>query len=353
VATQNGTTRRLGLRQIILDPRHQCRASISDEAVDRYAEKASAGGKWDGKPPRVYQDDEKGKYWLADGWHRYKAHQKAGMKEMECEVVKGSFDDALLYAVGANATHAPLPRTNADKRLAVEVYLNYRHEKGENVAEISGREIGRACNVNNETADKVRDAWLAKNGLNESETRVGPDGKRQPVARNRSVPTSAVEDDTPAFVNEPVGTDAAPAGGAEVLDEKGRPIPEALLEDFDRLKEFQSDINALGQMAAKWTKHRHYKARGCQFLSAQSVQIAAQNLQAALSSSRPYIVCPSCHGTKVEGGLACGPACHTCEAEGEPQGWLPGGAWKKIGPTLQAVAEGFKKGDAYEGERDE
>jgi hypothetical protein len=61
--------------------------------------------------------------WLADGWHRCAAAEKAGLKGgIPASIRKGGLREAILWAVGANAEHG-LPRTNADKRLAVETLL--------------------------------------------------------------------------------------------------------------------------------------------------------------------------------------------------------------------------------------
>ena len=63
-----------------------------------------------------------GEYWLADGFHRLAAVKKEGTGFIPVEIHPGTRRDAVLYSVGANATHG-LPRTNADKRRAVLILL--------------------------------------------------------------------------------------------------------------------------------------------------------------------------------------------------------------------------------------
>lgn len=67
-------------------------------------------------PIVVYYDGDD--YWLADGFHRYRAHQRAGRSVINAEVRKGGVREAILCSVGANSTHGKR-RSNADKRKAV------------------------------------------------------------------------------------------------------------------------------------------------------------------------------------------------------------------------------------------
>jgi hypothetical protein len=62
-------------------------------------------------------------YWLADGFHRFLAHSRAGKTSIYEEIRIGTKRDAILYSVGANHEHG-LRRTNADKRSAVMLVLS-------------------------------------------------------------------------------------------------------------------------------------------------------------------------------------------------------------------------------------
>ena len=62
-------------------------------------------------------------YWLADGFHRVRAAQEAGLAGINADVRQGTRRDAVLFSAGANAVHG-LRRSNADKRRAVETLLN-------------------------------------------------------------------------------------------------------------------------------------------------------------------------------------------------------------------------------------
>lgn len=89
-------------------------------------------------------------HWLADGFHRWSAHRELALDHIEADVREGSQRDAVLYAVGANASHG-LRRSNADKRKAVETLL-----KDEEWGQWSSREIARRCSVHHQLVERLR-----------------------------------------------------------------------------------------------------------------------------------------------------------------------------------------------------
>lgn len=70
--------------------------------------------------------------------------------DIAAEVRQGTRRDAILYSVGANATHG-LRRTNADKRRAVETLL-----RDEEWSQWSNREIARQCGVSLNLVNSMR-----------------------------------------------------------------------------------------------------------------------------------------------------------------------------------------------------
>lgn len=89
-------------------------------------------------------------YWLADGFHRVAAALKSGFREIEVELKLGAVRDAMLYAVGSNATHG-LKRTPADKRHAIELML-----ADSEWGKWSDRAIAKASNTSHPLVAKVR-----------------------------------------------------------------------------------------------------------------------------------------------------------------------------------------------------
>lgn len=104
-------------------------------------------------PVTVFCDGSE--FWLADGFHRVEAVKALAWSEIAADVKQGTRRDAVLYSVGANATHG-VPRTNADKRRAVLTMLN-----DPEWVQWSDREIARRCAVNEHLVAEVRDLVTA------------------------------------------------------------------------------------------------------------------------------------------------------------------------------------------------
>jgi ParB-like chromosome segregation protein Spo0J len=107
------------LDEIQLDERAQPRCELNPSIVDEYAEPLKAGATL--APIDVFKGPEG--IILADGYHRFRAAQVAELSHLPATVHEGGRRDAILFAVGANATHG-LRRTNADKRRAVLTLLH-------------------------------------------------------------------------------------------------------------------------------------------------------------------------------------------------------------------------------------
>jgi hypothetical protein len=127
----------LALDKLRLDGGTQPREAIDPVVVSDYAESMRAGVQF--PPIIVFYDGAV--YWLADGFHRVKAALLAGLTDFPADVYQGAQREAILYSVGANATHG-LRRSNADKRRAVLALLN-----DPEWSQLSDREIARRCNV--------------------------------------------------------------------------------------------------------------------------------------------------------------------------------------------------------------
>lgn len=133
------------LSEVSLDHNLQPRVTITDAIVDEYAEAMMRGESF---PPVVIFNDG-ATNWLADGYHRYKAAQKADLESISAEFRSGTKLDALRYALSANATHG-LRRSQADRRRAVLIAL-------QEFSELSDREIGRLVKVDGKTVGKYRE----------------------------------------------------------------------------------------------------------------------------------------------------------------------------------------------------
>lgn len=187
------TTTCLKLAEVRLDGGTQCRAALSQDYIADLAEAWQGGA----KIPAAVVFHDGSNHWLADGFHRYHAAQKCGFLDVEVEVRSGTRTDAVRYALGANAAHGQ-PRTNADKRRAVEIALK-------EFPKLSSREIAKVCAVSHDFVNRTRPAQLSS----DDSSRTGADGKerKMPTKPERpaaSASTAPAETSSPAAAIAPV-----------------------------------------------------------------------------------------------------------------------------------------------------
>jgi hypothetical protein len=165
-------TKMLQLTEITLDEAVQPRVELDNDHIANYVEDLQKGDKF---PPVVVFHDGSA-YWLSDGFHRYQAHLKAGLTEIEADIYEGGDRDAIMHAVGSNATHGKR-RTNADKRKAVETLL-----KDDEWGAWSDRQIAEICRVSQPLVGKVRKE-MTENGYKFSEKRMTLNGRVMDVTQ--------------------------------------------------------------------------------------------------------------------------------------------------------------------------
>ena len=151
------------LTEIKVDSSLQGRCKLNQEVVDEYSEALREGIKL--PPVKLYRVGSS--YYLVDGWHRYFAHKKAGLADIEVDIIDGDIRKATLYAIGANDSHG-LRRTNEDKRKAVMMLLD-----DVEWSEWSDIQIAKAARVSRMTVSRVRDSL----GMKKEEVKVVRNGK--------------------------------------------------------------------------------------------------------------------------------------------------------------------------------
>jgi hypothetical protein len=136
----------LGIDVIRIDGGTQSREKIDEAVVADYADLIQDGVVF--PAVRVYFDGIS--HYLADGFHRYHAHRKAGKGAIEADIVNGTLREAILYSLSANHSHG-LRRSSADKRKAVMTMLEDFEWQ-----EYSNAEIARVCHVSVSLVSRLR-----------------------------------------------------------------------------------------------------------------------------------------------------------------------------------------------------
>jgi len=192
------------LSRIRLDGGTQSRADIDQATVEMYAEAMRDGATF---PPVVLFFDGQ-HYWLADGFQRHAAKTLMGSSAIVADVKQGTRRDAVLYSVGANATHGK-PRTNADKRRAVALLLGddeWRAKSDSWIAEKCAVTHPFVGKLRSETAplETVTSARESRDGRTIDVSKIG---KTRPLpttpARQTSLAVAPATDPEPAEDDEP------------------------------------------------------------------------------------------------------------------------------------------------------
>lgn len=191
---------KIAIGQVRIDGGTQSRVAINDSAVSEYADAMTEGASL----PPVTAFFDGADYWLADGFHRYHAHRRIGALNLDADVREGTRRDAMLYSVGANASHG-LRRTNEDKRRAVETLVSDAEWSA-----WTDREIAKACGVSHPFVAAVRrpaaaekqqvnrDKSAAKRGAAVESDSTTPLSATTPAAAPNSARNEKVVGDAPA-----------------------------------------------------------------------------------------------------------------------------------------------------------
>jgi transposase len=161
--------RRITLTEVVFDESLQVRASINGDTVVEYADLMKSGERF----PAVHLFEDKGRFFIGDGWHRLRAAKFNGYTSFPAIVAPGGKKAALKFALSANANHG-LRRTNDDKLRAVSIALS-------EFSNLSNREIAKICAVSESFVRAHRDR-CAQNAPGK---RVGGDGKVYTVTKQK------------------------------------------------------------------------------------------------------------------------------------------------------------------------
>ena len=184
---------KIALNKIRLDGGTQPRVRIEETAVQNYTEALLDGAKM---PPAVVFFDGTDN-WLADGFHRWHSHKRAGFVDILCDVRQGTRRDALIYSLGANHDHG-LQRTNEDKRKAVMIVFDDIE-----MCELSDVQIAKICNVSSMTVGRIRKSLQLDLPVRKgADGRVIDTAKIGPRAPTTQPDVTTKKDDEPEYTED-------------------------------------------------------------------------------------------------------------------------------------------------------
>lgn len=229
------------LTEIKVDSSLQGRCKLNQEVVDEYSEVLREGGKL----PAIKVFRVGSSHYLVDGWHRYFAHKKAGLADIQVDIIDGTKREATLYAVGANDDHG-LRRTNDDKRKSVMMLLDDMEW-----SEWSDREIAKAAKVSSMFVGKLRKSL----GLQPEEVKAVVNGKETKVKVERNnnepqIPQESYQDEITAEMEAIVEenenlTRRLAVAAMQASDEEKRMAEDQLMEMAAQIKTLEATNRSL------------------------------------------------------------------------------------------------------------
>ncbi|MGI8655432.1 MAG: ParB N-terminal domain-containing protein [Pyrinomonadaceae bacterium] len=172
-ATAETTETLLDVDVIRTDGGTQMRAELNFLKIAEYAELMKEGVRF--APSDVFFDGED--YYVADGFHRVAATKQAELAEINVTVHQGTRRDAVLFSIGANASHG-IHRTNDDKRLAVTTLF-----KDTEWQQWTDSRIAKAAGVSQPFVSAIRRELVTQNVLSEQTVRKSADGRTIDTAK--------------------------------------------------------------------------------------------------------------------------------------------------------------------------
>ena len=258
----------------------QIRCAIDKDVVAEYAEAMKDGAKF--PPIIVYREERKprkGKkapdLYLADGYHRVGAAKELGLDEIEADVREGGFNEALKYALHANAEHG-LRRTNADKWHALEVTWKNRKSLFKSFLgqDKDKKPNGEPSSTQLAEMTAVTQRFAAKFIKTASEDSSKSDSDEETAAESEGVKANLTKG----------------------LDRFGVAIPENLLPAFKGA----ADVRKLSRevRALRNSLEDRFKSNDLAFAAIpQQALINLDNAMHEIKSGQAYCVCRGCSGT--------------------------------------------------------
>jgi ParB-like chromosome segregation protein Spo0J len=224
------------LEDIQIEAGTQARCAIDPTTVDDYAERMEEGDKF---PPIIVFHDGSD-YFPADGFHRILAAERVGFIEIDAEVRKGTRDDALWFAIGANKTNGRR-MTRGDVRRAVELALKTWPDKTQQA-------VADQVGCSRPYVTRIQEELVTSNKLDPPTTRTGADGRKRPTTYRKR--KEEVEDEAEE-VSEP---EQAKGGNGKKPPCAGLAIARVAVRRLEEIKPNDLERQAAFDYVKEWIR---------------------------------------------------------------------------------------------------
>jgi ParB-like chromosome segregation protein Spo0J len=227
----------MNIAALVLDARLQSRVEINEDAVTEYAHDIEGGDQF----PAVTVFFDGVHFYLADGYHRYHAHKRAGKVSIQCEVINGTIRDAIYYSTAVNAKHG-MRRSYADRRKAVMTLLDdfeWGQKSNTEIAKHCGVSVSFVSNLRN-SSGKMPDKIEYKTPSGETKTKVKASGR--PVKVKEPEPEPEPEQPEAVFDPRDELIEALTKENAELTQRLAVSAMEATDEEKNSARELITDL---------------------------------------------------------------------------------------------------------------
>ena len=283
--------KRLKLSLLVGNAGTQIRNSIDPGTVEEYSQEIKNGAKF--PPLTVFYDVKSDIYYLADGFHRYTAFKRRGIKEYICDVQVGDRISAIKFALGTNTRHG-LRRKNVDKRNAVKIALK-------EFTSLSDGAIAILCCVTQPFVSKIKRSQVIT-VMTSKPQNIGNSAKNICPARRV---TGADGKSYSAAKEKP-----KPEEKKQRKDETKLPIPPEILEDWEKATIESNDALTMASSLRNILRDAQ-KDNNKTFSEVDFTDNIAKldTIYTDLKRSRPYAVCFKCNGVNQKN-------CNDCKKRG-------------------------------------
>jgi hypothetical protein len=157
-SNQQPSLTQMQMSAITIDYAMQSRVKMSPDHSRRIMEAILDGSSFKSSPVSVFEVGP-GEYVLADGFHRFEGHSKAGRTSIWAHLYRGSRSDAVIFSASANLSNTGLTITDDDKRKGARMLM-----EDPELWEYSDRHLGNMCGLTSGAFRRARKDYCAETG---------------------------------------------------------------------------------------------------------------------------------------------------------------------------------------------